>query len=613
MVSSDIHNALKQLSFVKWSDVPQDDLPDFLSSAFAAGELICNSVPHPPKGQPFHEAQPRCHEANTAKCAADVLPSSARQHPPAPEHEALQKQWGRPIKLSGKEIPQEVALFKMAGNDRHGAWFARRSVHEGIGFDKFHHALRYEFDQSLAVHGDVGAGAIRGLAGDQRLERVPVEGIGTMEVYQLSALMPRPVSAREFVTLLLTTDHGLSEKSGIKLPDSSKKIPRHYMMVSRPTEHPDAPSRQGFVRGQYESVELIREIPLHLAKSQEAEEGINHELNPVEWIMVTRSDPGGGIPRFLIDRGTPEAMLGDVTKFLDWACNQSIEPVHGSANGTKASDEQEPGGDEPSGSDKKAQFTPGSRVMGNSLLGETPGHRARSPQSQDSSEKRTSSDDEDSSSTDSFLSADEMRRQSTRGEEVSRLAQQSTPSIASNPSSMNHSMSGSEYNKAANSHDKVRAKINQQRERLERKMAQKMTDGNERLQRSKRQGQTEHDKVRKKHEADMKKAQEKHQRELDKLDRKMKKEVRKADQRQRKREEQSKISLLIRERDEFRSQLDVYKKENKILIERLGEVQRENTALVVRLRALGDGIEDPPGKTQPVKTENAKPDDSSRV
>ena len=44
------------------------------------------------------------------------------------------------------------------------------------------------------------------------------------------------------------------------------------------------------------------------------------EINPVEWIMVTRSDPGGGIPRFMVDRGTPGSIVADAGKFLDWAC-----------------------------------------------------------------------------------------------------------------------------------------------------------------------------------------------------------------------------------------------------------------------------------------------------
>jgi hypothetical protein len=46
------------------------------------------------------------------------------------------------------------------------------------------------------------------------------------------------------------------------------------------------------------------------------------EANPVEWIMITRSDPGGGIPRFMVERGTPGSIVADAYKFLNWATQQ---------------------------------------------------------------------------------------------------------------------------------------------------------------------------------------------------------------------------------------------------------------------------------------------------
>lgn len=61
----------------------------------------------------------------------------------------------------------------------------------------------------------------------------------------------------------------------------------------------------------YESAEVIREIPIPGNDDPES--------NPVEWLMVTRSDPGGGIPKFMVERGTPSSIVGDVSKFLNWA------------------------------------------------------------------------------------------------------------------------------------------------------------------------------------------------------------------------------------------------------------------------------------------------------
>ena len=151
------------------------------------------------------------------------------------------------------------------------------------------------------------------------------------------------------------------------------------MVISRPCIHPNCPPRDGFIRGQYESVEFIREIPkkpkkassttdllkidrpredtpplekellrnaerklkesgedlvdgdgqLTPAAAEEvASEGRKRgktisfavsrgagakgeamddpdahddaETNPIEWIMITRSDPGGSVPRFMV-------------------------------------------------------------------------------------------------------------------------------------------------------------------------------------------------------------------------------------------------------------------------------------------------------------------------
>ena len=57
------------------------------------------------------------------------------------------------------------------------------------------------------------------------------------------------------------------------------------------------------------------------------------ELNPVEWIMVTRSDPGGSVPRFLVERGTPGGIVGDAGKWLQWAATKDHGPPGGEGEG----------------------------------------------------------------------------------------------------------------------------------------------------------------------------------------------------------------------------------------------------------------------------------------
>lgn len=72
-------------------------------------------------------------------------------------------------------------MYKMAGHDRHGAWFARRSVHEGLGFGKWMRAMKREFPVSLAVEGGPGVGSVRGIGADRRVEVEEVEGVGKLE------------------------------------------------------------------------------------------------------------------------------------------------------------------------------------------------------------------------------------------------------------------------------------------------------------------------------------------------------------------------------------------------------------------------------------------------
>ena len=141
------------------------------------------------------------------------------------------------------------------------------------------------------------------------------------------------------------------------------------MVISKPCDHPECPPKSGFVRANYESVEFIREIPRKPKKVKsmadlkslgidddavnsaaeakrpsrsrgktisfvenrraaaqsepldaDIEDDDSAEPNPVEWIHVTRSDPGGNVPRFLVERGTPSGIVTDAGKFLDWAC-----------------------------------------------------------------------------------------------------------------------------------------------------------------------------------------------------------------------------------------------------------------------------------------------------
>lgn len=197
-----------------------------------------------------------------------------------------------------------------------------------------------------------------------------------MLVNYLSAQFPGPSAPRDFVAACLAsseTPHG----DGTSEPPTST---RQFSIISRPVlDHPECPDRQGYVRGQYESLEFIREIPAEtnplinrrggvstveelkrahsvpdLPRERDSERmgrkrgktitspdrgpsgaaeytprasfdsaysnlpSEDPEKNPVEWIMITRSDPGGSVPRWMVERGTPGSIVKDAEKFLDW-------------------------------------------------------------------------------------------------------------------------------------------------------------------------------------------------------------------------------------------------------------------------------------------------------
>ena len=389
-----LHTALSSLGPTPNSDVPHDveSITSYLQSAFKSAQTIIDSVPLPPPEPPT--GRPRSStSASLASNVTEITSSSARSDPLDPDNLPLQKEWGKPIKLNAKENPLGMSVYKLGGKDGKGAWFARRSVHDGLGFNKWKLGLQREFPESLEVQGGPGDGNIRGIGGERRVEKQHVEGVGTVEVYHLSAQFPGPTTPRDFVTLLLTSSTAVSESAK---PETQKHATRHFMVISRPCLHPDCPPRDGYVRGQYESVEFIREIPRKPAKSASttdlsrsdqastflekeailrnatnnlkeldvnapekrpapaialdaAREGrlrsktisftasrgpiaMSERLdnpqdsgagsNPVEWIMVTRSDPGGSVPRFMVERGTPAGIVSDAGKFLDWVCKK---------------------------------------------------------------------------------------------------------------------------------------------------------------------------------------------------------------------------------------------------------------------------------------------------
>ncbi|KAF2183166.1 hypothetical protein K469DRAFT_635672 [Zopfia rhizophila CBS 207.26] len=642
---SQLHKALETLRPKDFSEVPTDELSSFLSDIFSKAELIANSVPPPTGGTSFESSRRSCTDANGARSASELTVSPVRRPPVQADHAELQKSWGKPLRLSAKEIALGINVFKMAGHDRHGAWFARTSVHEGLGFAKWKRAMMREFPESLAVQGGPGEGNVRGIGGDRRLEDVDIEGVGKIEVYQLSAQFPGPTSPREFITLLLTSDNCLTDASKV-----GNTIPRHYMVVSIPVTHPEAPPRNGLIRGYYESVEMIREIPLTPPKSASSTDLLQHkrqntrnrsgtigfaesrgpeakgekidrkdeaddddpETNPVEWIMITRSDPGGGIPRFMVERNTPSSIVQDAGKFLDWACSHDDFPAHkedeqiaeesirksvetersfsisqsnGILAGVGTSIADKP---IPATFHRPSQYTvdkeeerPGIiRSMTDTIGG---GVASYIPDVLNPLQRTYShSSSTTSSSIESFASAEQFN---TAREGLPVDESIPTPSTMSEKSIQLPSESGGQIQRSYTSIETSRElqKIEQKKQQLKDKLAEARERQGKHSKEASVKSAKELERTTEKHNRERKKQEDKFAKEVQKLEARRERETKKLLARQQKEADKNNLLKLQRERDEWKEKAELTDKENRLLKEQIGDLQRENTALVARL------------------------------
>jgi hypothetical protein len=641
IMSSDkkhLYEAFEQLHPREYFDVPLDHLDKFLTQAFSAAELIVNSVPGPPGNKDSDATSIQSFQSG--KLAENAAGMPAQSVPPptlSPAHEDLQTHWGKPLKLSPKENPLNLSLYKLPPHDKRGAWFARRSIHHGLPFDKWKKAMQREFAESLAVEGGPGAGAIRGIGVDKRLERQVLPGIGKMEVFLLSAQFPGPTSPRDFVTLLLTTEGGLSDSS---VPHNGHEktngnIPRHYIVVSIPVDHPDAPLRSGYVRGQYESVEMIRELPAAASKSwstndllspkdaetktrdrgstislsqSSAKSDAQPEDKLVEWIMITRSDPGGGIPRFMVERGTPGSIAADAVKFLDWATSQEDFPEEEEKNITSTDNATEPPKEDQEVTkpvmapldrriSNSATFEPSrptdtgvisaltsvaregyDRLVPTMVQNSLDGIIPRTPQGEE--EEEVADDSTDISSLRSFASAEQFVT-APEGEAKG-------PDVVLSSSSSFDQKSTSGYSERT-ALDKRLARIEEKRAKLEAEHNKSVSQLELKAQDSHSKDDNELIKTREKFEREKKKREEKHAKELDKLEKKKENEERRAEEKRRKAEEGDSATRLKRERDQSRRMAEVLRKESGILRERMGELQRENTLLVAKVAKIDGG------------------------
>lgn len=179
-----LHSALQTLSPTSFSSVPvsSPEIKDYLQNTFTQAQLIIDSVPPLPPPDVAAIARSRSNTVTSnASSTSEMTTSSARSDPINPDHIPFQKEWGKPVKLAAKDNPLGMAVYKLAGKDGRGAWFARRSVHEGMGFKKWKMGLQKEFPESMEVQGAPGEGNIRGIGGERRVENIRIDDVGTVE------------------------------------------------------------------------------------------------------------------------------------------------------------------------------------------------------------------------------------------------------------------------------------------------------------------------------------------------------------------------------------------------------------------------------------------------
>ncbi|PYH76438.1 hypothetical protein BO82DRAFT_359157 [Aspergillus uvarum CBS 121591] len=399
---ADLQEALNCLSPTTWDSIPSND-PDalraYLNDLATKARLIIESVPEPPvdkEESPSSASHTNNNTSHLPPAAAIIHPSNARashlltsptstttttppssssssdpQPPPPPPPPPIlpppppsisnnphHKEWSKPIKISSaKENPLHIPVYKLPGADGKGHWFGRRSVFAGLPFTKWHTKLSGEMGHTLRMNqqqiqkGRPPDQAVRGIGAERLVEDIEVKSedgarvVGRVQVYHVSAMFPKPTTARDFVSLIVSWEvvaegFAAGEQKEGEAGGKGKEA-RRWMMVSRPCEHPDVPPTQNYIRGQYESVEFIREIPVYDEEEGEGAGGgarkevdgqevqeVQRKVNPVEWVMVTRSDPGGNIPRWMVEKGTPKSICQDAIKFLNWACRDEGHKKH---------------------------------------------------------------------------------------------------------------------------------------------------------------------------------------------------------------------------------------------------------------------------------------------
>ncbi|KAK0732875.1 hypothetical protein B0T21DRAFT_335307 [Apiosordaria backusii] len=699
MGGSTHHEPFKSLSPLSWtndlsSGTDEEVLSKTITDTFSNAQILIDSLPVSPP-HPVPQPPPPRAQTDSAACAID-LNQLTTPHGHSPETkdtiEKLRKEW-KEVKTNPRDNPHGITVYKLSAKDGKGAWFGRYSLHHGQDFDKWEGALRREFTETLErcerEGKEPGCGNIRGIGAERVVERREIGG----DLWRvISARFGGPTTARDFIALHITPP-ARKEADGEKKKKKGVRQPRQFMLVSRPVEHPDCPPRSGFIRGVYESVEVIREVPvvkplrrtrssgdwgehdgkggldLHAdggssnvqkeamirSAKKAIEDGQDSEEEDVEmaieWLMVTRSDPGGSVPRFMVEKGTPGGIINDAGQFLKWFAslhavdekemvngNHEVDGqegvnkvdgerkedkvVNGSVDDSTASKDHDRGNQNGELHDhKQGEVTPPSGFYGmiasalgaaGSAVASRVATLAGSTIATDDDSLNDDDDESDTSSELSFASAsegDSRRRQENDDDDAvttelekndSNIDAASTLSSVS-PSSLHSNEDGSV---TQTSHSASLSSHQAQHEKELKKLQDRMRKAQAKLERSHQRRHHNHHKeqdeakeeaalqrLKEKHEREIAKQQEKYEREVRRLAEKRAQEERKKEEKRRKAQEREERANMAMELERTRAERDVAMKQIEILKGQVGELQRENTMLVAKLGKLGVGTD----------------------
>ena len=400
------------------------------------------------------------------------------------------------------------------------------------------------------------------------------------------------------------------------------------MVVSKPCIHSDCPQRQGIIRGQYESVEIIREV--QAAPSEEkststtdltktSDDSSKSGATAVEWLMITRSDPGGSVPRFMIERGTPPGIVGDAGKFLKWI--SSPPSTEKTSSKEELTSEKKEAAELPGETSSSENNAPAPAVFVTSDDATTPREPVQHEDTQDStyssalysmitgalgkaSHLATGIARQFSSVEDDEL-ADDTDGSSAKQDKSDALSD--TSSIRSFASAVeNDETTEAQQDKLANingstasdegksqssapstQQEKELRKLQEKRRRLEEKMAKAQERLEQRLTDDKEKDASSQAKAREKHERELAKQEAKYRKELRKLEDRREQEIRKKEEKDRKTLDKREKATLSLELERTRFERDEALQKLKLLEKQVQELQNQNTSLVDRLGKLG--------------------------